>query len=224
MNQLLVKTFSITSDQLILCANQTLYMVFVSLFLGSIIGFILAFILVLTKKDGLKENRVVFTITSTIINCLRSIPFVILLVFILPVTKAIVGTRIGTTAALVPLITFISPYLARLFENSLLEVKSGIIDAAKAMGANTLQIIFYFWLPEAKGSLILSITIGAISLLGATAMAGVIGAGGIGDLALTYGYERMNSPLMLFTVIVLIIFVQAIQSIGNYFAKKSKRI
>lgn len=224
MNQLLVKTFSITSDQLILCANQTLYMVFVSLFLGSIIGFILAFILVLTKKNGLKENRVVFTITSTVINCLRSIPFVILLVFILPVTKAIVGTRIGTTAALVPLITFISPYLARLFENSLLEVKSGIIDAAKAMGANTLQIIFYFWLPEAKGSLILSITIGAISLLGATAMAGVIGAGGIGDLALTYGYERMNSPLMLFTVIVLIFFVQAIQSIGNYFAKKSKRI
>lgn len=224
MNQLLVKTFSITSDQLILCANQTLYMVFVSLFLGSVIGFILAFILVLTKKNGLKENRVVFTVTSTVINCLRSIPFVILLVFILPVTKAIVGTRIGTTAALVPLITFISPYLARLFENSLLEVKSGIIDAAKAMGANTLQIIFYFWLPEAKGSLILSITIGAISLLGATAMAGVIGAGGIGDLALTYGYERMNSPLMLFTVIVLIIFVQAIQSIGNYFAKKSKRI
>lgn len=224
MNKLLLETFSITSDQLILCANQTLYMVFVSLFLGSVIGFILAFILVLTKKNGLKENKLIFTVTSTIINCLRSIPFVILLVFILPVTKAIVGTRIGTTAALVPLITFISPYLARLFENSLLEVKAGIIDAAKAMGANTLQIIFYFWLPEAKGSLILSITIGAISLLGATAMAGVIGAGGIGDLALTYGYERMNSPLMLFTVIVLIIFVQAIQSIGNYFAKKSKRI
>ncbi|MDY6420154.1 MAG: methionine ABC transporter permease [Succinivibrio dextrinosolvens] len=224
MNELLVKTFSITSEQLILCANQTLYMVFVSLFLGSVIGFFLAFILVLTKKNGLKENKVVFTVTSTVINCLRSIPFVILLVFILPVTKAIVGTRIGTTAALVPLITFISPYLARLFENSLLEVKAGIIDAAKAMGANTLQIIFYFWLPEAKGSLILSITIGAISLLGATAMAGVIGAGGIGDLALTYGYERMNSPLMLFTVIVLIIFVQTIQSIGNYFAKKSKRI
>ncbi|SFS88618.1 D-methionine transport system permease protein [Succinivibrio dextrinosolvens] len=224
MNNLLIQMFGITSDQLILCANQTLYMVFVSLFLGSIIGFILAFILVLTKKNGLKENRVVFTVTSAIINCLRSIPFVILLVFILPVTKAIVGTRIGTTAALVPLITFISPYLARLFENSLLEVKSGIIDAAKAMGANTLQIIFYFWLPEAKGSLILSVTIGAISLLGATAMAGVIGAGGIGDLALTYGYERMNSPLMLFTVIVLIIFVQLIQSIGNYFAKKSKRI
>ncbi len=224
MNELLVKTFSITSEQLILCANQTLYMVFVSLFLGSVIGFFLAFILVLTKKNGLKENKVVFTVTSTVINCLRSIPFVILLVFILPVTKAIVGTRIGTTAALVPLITFISPYLARLFENSLLEVKAGIIDAAKAMGANTLQIIFYFWLPAAKGSLILSITIGAISLLGATAMAGVIGAGGIGDLALTYGYERMNSPLMLFTVIVLIIFVQTIQSIGNYFAKKSKRI
>ncbi len=223
MTTYLTDILKITPDTLILCANQTLYMVFVSLFLGSVIGFILAFILVLTKKGGLKEQKWVFMITSTIINCLRSIPFVILLVFILPLTKAIVGTRIGTTAALVPLTAFISPYLSRLFENSLLEVKSGIIEAAKAMGANTLQIILYFWLPEAKGSLILSTTIGAISLLGATAMAGVIGAGGVGDLALTYGYERMNFPLMLFTVIVLIIFVQMIQSVGNYFAKKAKR-
>ncbi len=223
MSNLILDTLNISSDRLILCANQTLYMVFVSLFLGSVIGFILAFILVLTRNGGLKEQKAVFTVTSIFINCLRSIPFVILLVFILPLTKAIVGTRIGTTAALVPLTAFISPYLSRLFENSLLEVKSGIIEAARAMGANTFQIIFYFWLPEARGSLILSTTIGAISLLGATAMAGVIGAGGVGDLALTYGYERMNFPLMLFTVIVLIIFVQIIQSIGNYFAGKSKK-
>ncbi len=218
------KMLGISQDQLVLCANQTLYMVFVSLFLGSLIGIFLAFVLVLSRKNGLKENRFVFSVTSYFINILRSIPFVILLVFILPVTKAIVGTRIGTTAALVPLTTFISPYLARLFENSLLEVNPGIIEVAKSMGASTFEIIWHFWLPEAKGSLILATTIGAISLLGATAMAGVIGAGGVGDLALTYGYERMNSTLMLFTVIVLVIFVQIIQSVGNYLASRARKV
>ena len=218
------KMLGISQDQLVLCANQTLYMVFVSLFLGSLIGIFLAFVLVLSRKNGLKENRFVFSVTSYFINILRSIPFVILLVFILPVTKAIVGTRIGTTAALVPLTTFISPYLARLFENSLLEVNPGIIEVAKSMGASTFEIIWHFWLPEAKGSLILATTIGAISLLGATAMAGVIGAGGVGDLALTYGYERMNSTLMLFTVIVLVIFVQIIQSVGNYLARRARKV
>ena len=153
---------------------------------------------------------------------MRSIPFIILLVFILPLTKAIVGTRIGTTAALVPLVVFIAPYLTRLFENSLLEVKQGIIEAAQAMGASYFEIVWYFLLPEAKGSLILSVTTGTIGLLGATAMAGAIGAGGVGDLALTYGYERLNFPLMLFTVIVLIIFVQIIQTIGNHYAAHSR--
>ena len=154
---------------------------------------------------------------------MRSIPFIIFLVFILPLTKFIVGTRIGSTAALVPLTLFIAPYLARLFENSLLEVNKGIIEAAKAMGASTFQIVIHFLLPEAKGSLILATTIGTIGVLGATAMAGVIGGGGVGDLALTYGYQRMNFKLMLFTVIVLVIFVQIIQSIGNYFAAKSRK-
>ena len=150
----------------------------------------------------------------------RSVPFIILLVFILPLTKLIVGTRIGTTAALVPLVIFIAPYLTRLFENSILDVDKGIIEAAQSMGASYFEIVRYFLLPEAKGSLILSITTGTIGLLGATAMAGVIGAGGVGDLALTYGYERLNFPLMLFTVVVLIIFVQIIQTIGNHFAFK----
>ena len=218
------KSLDVTQSQLIDCANQTLYMVFVPLVLGSLIGIVLALILVLSRKGGIKENKYVFFIVNTFINIVRSIPFIILLVFILPVTKAIVGTRIGTTAALVPLTFFIAPYLARLFENSLLEVNCGIIEAAKAMGATTtFQIIIHFWLPEAKGSLILSTTIGTIGLLGATAMAGVIGGGGVGDLALTYGYQRMNFPLMLFTVIVLIVFVQIIQSIGNYFAAKARK-
>ena len=217
------KTLGIPSSQLLQSANQTIYMVFVSLLLGSIIGIAFAITLVLTRRGGIKENKYIFGILSTIINIVRSIPFIIFLVFILPLTKFIVGTRIGSTAALVPLTLFIAPYLARLFENSLLEVNKGIIEAAKAMGASTFQIVIHFLLPEAKGSLILATTIGTIGLLGATAMAGVIGGGGVGDLALTYGYQRMNFKLMLFTVIVLVIFVQSIQSIGNYFAAKSRK-
>lgn len=217
------KTLGIPSSQLLQSANQTIYMVFVSLLLGSIIGIAFAITLVLTRRGGIKENKYIFGILSTIINIVRSIPFIIFLVFILPLTKFIVGTRIGSTAALVPLTLFIAPYLARLFENSLLEVNKGIIEAAKAMGASTFQIVIHFLLPEAKGSLILATTIGTIGLLGATAMAGVIGGGGVGDLALTYGYQRMNFKLMLFTVIVLVIFVQIIQSIGNYFATKSRK-
>ena len=217
------KTLGIPSSQLLQSANQTIYMVFVSLLLGSIIGIAFAITLVLTRRGGIKENKYIFGILSTIINIVRSIPFIIFLVFILPLTKFIVGTRIGSTAALVPLTLFIAPYLARLFENSLLEVNKGIIEAAKAMGASTFQIVIHFLLPEAKGSLILATTIGTIGLLGATEMAGVIGGGGVGDLALTYGYQRMNFKLMLFTVIVLVIFVQIIQSIGNYFAAKSRK-
>lgn len=203
-----------------LAAEETLYMVFVSLFLGSLIGLVLALTLVLTNEDGILGNRYVYAVVNAVVNTVRSVPFVILLVFVLPLTKFIVGTRIGTTAALVPLILFIAPYLTRLFENSLLEVDKGILEAAQSMGATWFEIIRYFLLPEAKGSLILSVTTGTIGLLGATAMAGVIGAGGVGDLALTYGYERLNFPLMLFTVVVLIAFVQIIQTIGSHLVFK----
>lgn len=222
MTDAFFKQLGISSDQMMQCAGQTLYMLFAALFLGSIAGLILAFALVLTNKDGILRNRWIFICTNTFINIVRSVPFIILMVFIMPFTKWLVGTRIGTTAALVPLTLFIAPYLARLFENSFLEVDRGIIEAAQSMGASVWQIIWHFLLPEARGSLILSITTGTIGLLGATAMAGVIGGGGVGDLALTYGYERMNFPLMLFTVIVLIVFVQIIQSIGNYFAFKTR--
>ncbi len=222
MTDAFFKQLGISSDQMMQCAGQTLYMLFAALFLGSITGLILAFALVLTNKDGILRNRWIFICTNTFINIVRSVPFIILMVFIMPFTKWLVGTRIGTTAALVPLTLFIAPYLARLFENSFLEVDRGIIEAAQSMGASVWQIIWHFLLPEARGSLILSVTTGTIGLLGATAMAGVIGGGGVGDLALTYGYERMNFPLMLFTVIVLIVFVQIIQSIGNYFAFKTR--
>ena len=259
----------VPDGQIVLAAEQTLYMVFVSLAIGTAIAMVLAVLLVLTGPNGIMPHRWPYRIINTVVNIVRSIPFIILLVFILglassstivimkiledrddasalygriavgtsilqdtasiillvfilPLTKAIVGTRIGTTAALVPLVVFIAPYLTRLFENSLLEVKQGIIEAAQAMGASYFEIVWYFLLPEAKGSLILSVTTGTIGLLGATAMAGAIGAGGVGDLALTYGYERLNCPLMLFTVIVLIIFVQIIQTIGNHYAAHSR--
>ncbi len=221
-NHLMEATLGVPMSQIILAAEQTIYMVFVSLCIGTVLAIIMSVVLVLTNSDGILRNKPIFMALNTIINIIRSVPFIILMVFILPLTKMIVGTRIGTTAALVPLVIFIAPYLTRLFENSILEVSKGIIEAAQSMGASYFEIIWYFLLPEAKGSLILSITTGTIGLIGATAMAGVIGAGGVGDLALTYGYERLNTPLMLFTVIILVIFVQIIQSIGNYFAYKTR--
>ena len=212
----------VPNEQIILAAQETLYMVFVSLIIGSIIGLILAVILVLTNKDGILRNNYVFAVVNTVVNIIRSVPFIILMVFILPLTKLLIGTRIGTTAALVPLVIFIAPYLTRLFENSLLDVDKGIIEAEQAMGASHFEIVWHFILPESKASLILSVTTGTIGLIGATAMAGAIGAGGVGDLALTYGYERLNFPLMLFTVVVLVIFVQIIQTVGNHFAFKMR--
>jgi len=207
-------------SQIILAAEQTIYMVFVSLAIGTVIAMIMAVTLVLTNDKGILKNKYVYAVLNTAINIVRSVPFIILMVFILPLTKEIVGTRVGTTAALVPLVTFIAPYLTRLFENSILEVDEGIVEAAQAMGASYFEVVWHFLLPEARGSLILSVTTGTIGLLGATAMAGAIGAGGVGDLALTYGYERLNFPLMLFTVIVLVVFVQIIQSFGNHFSSK----
>ena len=158
----------VSNAQLILAAKQTAYMVFVSLAAGTVLAMIMAFALVLTRSDSILPNRFIYGILNTIINTVRSVPFIILMVFIMPLTKMVVGTRIGTTAALVPLVIFIAPYLTRLFENSLLDVDRGIIEAAQAMGASYFEIIWYFLLPEAKGSLILSITTGTIGLLGAT--------------------------------------------------------
>ena len=218
----MIDTLGVPLGRLVLAAEQTIYMVFVSLVIGSILAMILAVILVLTNDKGILRNRPVYAVLNTIINIIRSVPFIILMVFIMPLTKAIIGTRIGTTAALIPLVVFITPYLTRLFEDSILDVNRGIVEAAQAMGASYFEIVWYFLLPEAKGSLILSITTGTIDLIGATAMAGAIGAGGVGDLALTYGYERMNTPLMLFTVVVLIVFVQIIQTLGNHFAFKTR--
>ena len=139
---------------------------------------------------------------------------------ILPFTKWLVGTSIGTPAAIVPLVVYISPFIGRLVESSLLEVDKGIIEAANSMGATTTQTVWKFLLPEARGSLILNFTTAVIGLIGATAMAGAVGAGGIGDLAINYGYHRYDNVAMFYTVITLIIVVQSIQSLGNFLAKR----
>ena len=213
------KIFKVTVERLLLNGGQTLYMVGWSLLVGTIIGMILALILVLCRKGGLAENRPL----SAYINVVRSIPFVILLVTIMPITRAIVGTTIGSTAALVPLVVYISPYLARLMENSLLEINPGILEAAEAMGATTWQVIRYFLVPETLGSMVLALTTGTIGLLGASAMAGYVGGGGVGDLALTYGYEKMNTPLMILTVVILVVLVQLLQILGNTISGKLRQ-
>lgn len=215
-----LKLFKVSVERLLLNGGQTLYMVGLSLLIGTVIGIILALILVLCRKGGLAENRILYNVVSFYINVVRSVPFIILLVTIMPLTRAIVGTTIGSTAALVPLVVYISPYLARLIENSLLEISPGILEAAQAMGASNWQIIRYFLIPETLGSIVLALTTGTVGLLGASAMAGYCGGGGVGDLALTYGYEKMNTPLMIFTVIILVILVQLLQIAGNTISRR----
>ena len=195
---------SLDASQLFQALYETLYMVTVALIIGALIGIPLGILLVVTRKNG-------------------SIPFIILLIAIVPFTKLLVGTSIGTTAAIVPLTVYVAPYIARLVENSLLEVDEGIIEAAKAMGASPFQIIRYFLLPEALGSLILAITTAVIGLIGSTAMAGAVGGGGIGDLALVYGYQRFDTMVIIITVVVLIIIVQIIQSLGNFISRLIRR-
>lgn len=214
---------TISESQVLAAIGQTLYMVSIPLLLGAVLGIILGILLVTTRKGGILENKVIFTIINPIINVFRSVPFIILMVAIVPFTKLIVGSSIGTNAALVPLTVFIIPYIARLVENSLLEVDAGIIEAAKAMGASPVQIIWHFLLPEALGSLILTITTATIGLIGATAMAGTIGGGGVGDLAISYGYERFDTVVMIVTVIILVVFVQFVQSLGNFLSRKARR-
>ena len=156
---------------------------------------------------------------NPIVNALRSLPFIILLIAVIPLTKLLVGTSIGTWAAIVPLTIYVGPYIGRLVETSLLEVNEGIVESAQAMGATPLQIIFKFILPEARSSLILNLTTATISLIGATAMAGAVGAGGIGDLAISYGYQRFDSSVVMLTVVVLLILVQLVQSLGDWLSK-----
>jgi len=202
---------------------QTMTMVSVSLLFSTLIGLPLGILLVVTRKGALLENVPLFTFFNSIVNIFRSIPFIILLVAIIPLTRLIVQTSIGTEAAIVPLVFYAAPYMARLIESSLLEVDKGVLEAAEAMGATPFQTIFRFLLPEALGSLILNLTIATVGLIGASAMAGAIGGGGLGDLAITYGYQRFDTKVMIITVGILVILVQGLQTTGNIVARKIRR-
>ncbi|MBT2616333.1 MULTISPECIES: methionine ABC transporter permease [unclassified Bacillus (in: firmicutes)] len=213
----------ITADQLSTAFGDTLYMVAISLIFSGLIGLPLGILLVITRKGHIMENNWIFNVLNPIINILRSVPFIILLVALIPFTRMIVGSAIGTNAAIVPLIFYAAPYIARLVENSLLEVDKGIIEAAQAMGATTWQIIYRFLIPEGLSSLILTFTTATIGLVGSTAMAGAVGAGGVGDLALAYGYQRFDTMTMVVTVAALVIIVQLLQSTGNFVSRKIRR-
>ncbi len=202
---------------------ETVQMVSISFIFSIILGLPLGILLYVTRPGQILENKAVFTVLNAVINVFRSLPFIILLVAIIPVTKFIVGTSIGTEAAIVPMVFFAGPYISRLVESSLLEVDEGVLEAADAMGATPMQTIIKFVLPEALGSLIVNFTISIIGLVGASAMAGTVGGGGIGDLAITYGYQRFDTITMLITVVILIIMVQGLQSAGNKLARVVRR-
>ena len=210
---------SLSIDQFVTAMQETIQMVFFAMLFGTIWGFIQAIFLLVTRPNGILPNRAVYQILNPIVNALRSLPFIILLIAVFPLTKALVGTTIGTWAAIVPLTIYVGPYIGRLVETSLLEVNEGIIESAQAMGASPWQIIFKFIIPESRSSLILSLTTATISLIGATAMAGAVGAGGIGDLAISYGYQRFDQSVVYLTVIVLLVLVQIVQSLGNWLSK-----
>ncbi|OOM79197.1 methionine ABC transporter permease [Clostridium sp. BL-8] len=199
---------------------ETLEMVFASTIGSLILGFIPAIILTVTAKDGLKPNKIVYTVLDLIINILRSFPVIILMVAIIPLTRFIAGKSIGTEAAIVPLTIAAAPFVARIIESALREVDKGMIEAAKSFGASNTQIIFKVMLKEAIPSIASGITLTIISIVGYSAMAGTIGGGGLGQVAISYGYQRFQTDYMVVTCIVLIIVVQGLQLIGNYFYNK----
>jgi D-methionine transport system permease protein len=210
---------TVSISQFVTALEQTFQMVFFAMLFGSLWGFIQAITLLLTRPEGILANKAIYHGLNPIVNALRSLPFIILMIAVYPLTKMITGTTIGTWAAIVPLTIYVGPYIGRLVESSLLEVNHGIVESAQAMGATPIQIIFKFIIPEARSSLILNLTTALISLIGATAMAGAIGAGGIGDLAISYGYQRFDDSIIYLTVIVLLVIVQIVQSLGNWLSK-----
>jgi D-methionine transport system permease protein len=202
---------------------DTLYMVGVATLFTIIFGLPLGVLLVATDRKGLTPARTFNQILGAVVNAARSLPFIILLVVVIPFTRLMVGTTIGVTAAIVPLALSAIPFFARVAETSLREVDHGLVEAAEAMGCTPWQIIVKVLVPEALPSLILGVTITIISLIGYSAMAGAIGGGGLGDLAIRFGYQRFQTNIMIATVVLLIILVQGIQILGNNLARRVSR-
>lgn len=211
---------ALNGDLLLTATWQTLYMVVIAGVVGFALGIPLGVILHTTKKDGLLENLPLNSILGAIVNVGRSVPFLVLMVAIIPVTKLIVGTFIGTTAAIVPLTIGAIPFVARLIESALLEVPTGLVEAAQSMGATPLQIIRKVLLPEALPTILNSVTITLVTLVSYSAMAGTVGGGGLGDVAIRYGFHRYDITIMAVTVVMLIVLVQIIQSIGDALVRR----
>mgnify|MGYP005856832031 CR=1 FL=1 len=199
---------------------ETFYVTVLSTAFSLVIGLPLGVILTITQPNGIRPNRAVNQILGWIVNVGRSLPFIILMVAIMPFTKLIVGTKIGVKGAIVPLIVSAAPFIARMVETSLAEVDAGVVEAAQSMGASTCQIIRKVYLPEAKPSLVLGGAISIVTILGYTAIAGTVGAGGLGDIAVRYGHQRFITSVMWVTVVILIIMVQIVQSLFGWLSKK----
>ena len=200
--------------------QETLYMTLLSTLMGYVIGLPMGVLLAVSDKDGLKPNRVLYRILDVIANIVRSIPFLILLILLIPFTRMIVGKSYGSTATVVPLVIAAGPFIARMVESSLKEVDEGVIEAARSMGASNLRIIVKVLLVEARTSLINGATIAVGTILGYSAMAGTIGGGGLGDIAIRYGYHRYQAHIMIVTVVLLVILVQIFQMIGTTLANR----
>lgn len=204
---------------------ETLYMTLFSSLIAYMIGLPLGVLLVITDKDGIAPFVLLNKILGVIVNLVRSVPFIILLIAVMPFTRAIIGTTLGPSAVVVPLIIASAPYIARLVESSLKEVDKGVIEAAQSMGATPSQIIFKVLIPEAKPSLIIGGAIAVTTILSYSAMSGFVGGGGLGDIAIRYGYYRYETGTMLITVLILVIIVQIVQELGSLWMKRTdKRI
>lgn len=210
-------------EMLLQGVRDTLYMTLGASVLGYALGLPMGIILAVTDKDGIKPNAFIYRIFDFISNVIRSIPFLILLILMIPVTRLLAGQSYGATATIIPLVVTAAPYIARLVESSLKEVDKGVIEAAKSMGATNTQIVFKVLLVEARISIIMGATIATGTILGYSAMAGTVGGGGLGDIAVRYGYYRWQTDIMLITVFLIIVIFQIIQNSGMIIAKKLDR-
>ena len=201
---------------------DTIEMVAITTLFGTIFGFLIAVILLVSNKDGIRPNKYIYGVVSFLVNVIRSFPFLILMILLLPFTKLVAGTSIGVRAAVVPLIVSAAAFIAKLIENAMQEVDRGLIEAMKSFGISEAQVVFRIMLTEALPSIISGIILAMVSILGCTAMAGAMGAGGIGSVAITYGYQKFNYPVMGLTVAILIIFVEIIEAIGKWVYRKMK--
>ena len=208
-------------EMILVGIKDTLYMTLVSTFFGYVLGLPMGIILNVTRKEGLRPNRIIYGIGDFICNIVRSVPFLILLILLIPFTRFVVGKSYGSTATIVPLTVAAAPLIARMVESSLKEVNKGVIEAATSMGASKFRIILNVLLGEAKTSLVVGTTIVLGTVLGYSAMAGVVGGGGLGDIAIRYGYYRFETGITLITVIFIVAIVQFLQGLGMLVAKKS---